>query len=67
MIITYLLIGAALWLAYAFIVSHTQGDFEETEFAGGLLMSTLFWPLFIAGAVFFCAVVGLMALVQWRR
>ena len=67
MIITYLLVGVALWLIYAFIASRTQGECEETEFVGGLIMSAIFWPLFIAGLVFFYVVVALMMLVSPRR
>lgn len=67
MIITYLLIGVAIWLAFVFISSRTHGEFEETEFVGGLIMCAIFWPLFIACLIFFCVVAALLALVSPRR
>jgi len=67
MIITYLSIGVAIWLAFVFVSSRTRGEFEETEFVGGLIMCAIFWPLFVACIVFFCVAVALMALVSPRQ
>lgn len=67
MIIIYLLIGFVGWCLFYGIATRTgRFDAEADDFYLGLIMSTFFWPVFIAAIIAFWIVVGLYVLVAPR-
>lgn len=59
-LILYLSIGFVGWLLVAFLMSR-DGNMEATEFVGGLIMCTVFWPLAICGV----CLVGVFSFLHW--